>query len=64
MVAVLVDERGEVLQAILKKRDGTQFGFDAAALGAAKRSRFRPATRDAVAGKMWTEIAYEFRLNR
>lgn len=64
VVAVYVDERGSVLQAILKKRDGTNYGFDEAALAAAKLSRFRPATRDGVAGKMWTEIAYEFRLNR
>jgi TonB family protein len=59
-IKVLVDERGRVLDA---QRSGPQagFGFDEAALEAAKRSVFQPAsTRDGVRVKMWTTIRISF----
>ena len=64
IVAVYVDERGSVAQAILKLPGEDGFGFNEAALEAARQTRFRPATRDGIAGKMWTEISYEFKLDR
>jgi TonB family protein len=59
-IKVLVDEKGRVLDA---QRSGAQagFGFDEAALEAAKRASFQPAsTRDGVRVKMWTVIRVSF----
>lgn len=59
-VRVLVDENGRVLQA---ERIGPKvgFGFDEAALAAARRVNFRPATKDGVRVKMWTTLRVIFR---
>jgi TonB family protein len=57
---VLVDERGRVLDT---QRSGPQagFGFDEAALEAARRAIFQPATtREGVRVKMWTTIRVSF----
>jgi TonB family protein len=57
---VLVDERGNVVQAELTgPRVG--FGFDEAAVEAARRATFRPATKDGVRVKMWTMLRLTFR---
>ena len=59
-IKVLVDERGRVLDA---QRSGPQagFGFDEAALEAARRAVFQPAaTREGVRVKMWTTIRVSF----
>jgi len=59
-IKVLVDEKGRVLDA---QRVGPQagFGFDEAALEAAKRASFQPAsTKDGVRVKMWTTIRVSF----
>jgi len=57
---VLVDERGNVVQAELSgARVG--FGFDEAAIDAARRSTFHPATKDGVRVKMWTMLRVTFR---
>ena len=60
VVRVLVDENGSVLQAIVASSD--PYGFDAAAKEAALAARFEPPTRDGIAGKMWAELPFEFRL--
>jgi serine/threonine-protein kinase len=59
-VAVLVDENGQVLDAQVRAGDKSGLGFDEAALEAARKARFFPATRDQVPGKMWTELLFEF----
>jgi protein TonB len=58
-VRVLIDENGKVLQA---ERIGPKvgFGFDEAALDAARRVNFRPATKDGVRVKMWTNLRVKF----
>jgi len=59
-IKVLVDEKGRVLDA---QRSGQQagFGFDEAALDAARRAVFQPAsTKDGVRVKMWTVIRVSF----
>jgi TonB family protein len=59
-IKVLVDEKGRVLDA---QRSGQQagFGFDEAALDAARRAIFQPAsTKDGVRVKMWTVIRVSF----
>jgi TonB family protein len=59
-VRVLVDETGKVLQA---ERIGPTvgFGFDDAAIDAARRVRFRPATKDGIRVKMWTTLRVAFK---
>jgi len=59
-VAVLVDETGKVIDAQLRTADNTGLGFNDVALETARKARFFPATRDGVAGKMWTELLFEF----
>ena len=63
IVAVLVDERGEVARALLKESTLPGFGFEEAALVAARGSTFQPASRDGLPGRMWTEMRFEFRLD-
>ena len=59
-VKVLVDEHGKVLDA---DRIGAKagFGFDEAAIDAARRAQFQPATKDGVKVKMWTTLRVNFR---
>ena len=59
-VAVLVDENGNVAQARVKEGAPGGLGFNEAALDAARRSRFLPATQDGVPGKSWTDLNFEF----
>ena len=59
-IKVLVDEKGKVMDA---ERVGAKagFGFDEAALDAARRAVFQPATKDGVRVKMWTTIRVAFK---
>jgi serine/threonine-protein kinase len=59
-LAVLVDETGQVTDAQIREGDKSGLGFEEAALAAAKKTWFFPATRDGIAGKMWTELVLEF----
>jgi len=59
-VAVLVDETGKVVDTQLRGGDNSGLGFNEAALEAARKARFIPATREGVAGKMWTELLFDF----
>lgn len=63
-IRVLVDEKGSVLDA---QRSGPKagFGFDEAALEAARRANFTPAaTREGVRVKMWTVLRVSFQPGR
>jgi TonB family protein len=59
-IKVLVDERGQVLDA---DRIGAKagFGFDEAAIDAARKARFQPATKDGIRVKMWTTLRVNFK---
>jgi eukaryotic-like serine/threonine-protein kinase len=59
-VAVLVDETGKVIDAQLRNPDNSGLGFNDVALETARKARFFSAIRDSVAGKMWTELLFEF----
>jgi len=59
-VSVLVDENGKVANAVIKEGDSSGLGFNEAALEAARKVPFAPATRDGIPGKMWTELIFEF----
>lgn len=58
-IKVLVDENGRVVDA---QRTGAKagFGFDEAALEAARRAQFSPATKDGVRVKMWYGMKVKF----
>lgn len=63
-VRVLVDERGNVLEA---QRSGAKagFGFDESAVDAARRAIFTPAsTKEGVRVKMWTVLRVSFKPER
>ena len=62
VVRVLVDENGRVLQAIAPAKD--RFGFGESARQAALQASFEPATKDGIAGKMWTEMLFQFKLKQ
>ena len=59
-IKVLVDEKGQVVDA---ERIGQKagLGFDEAALAAAKRSVFQPATKDGVRVKIWYTMRMTFK---
>ncbi|HEY0554108.1 MAG TPA: energy transducer TonB, partial [Thermoanaerobaculia bacterium] len=59
-VKVLVDEHGKVLDA---DRIGAKvgFGFDEAAIDAARRAVFQPAVKEGVRVKMWTTLRVNFK---
>jgi eukaryotic-like serine/threonine-protein kinase len=59
-VALLVDEHGGVMETSIREGGPPGRGFDEAALAAARRTRFQPAYRGNVAGKMWTELIFDF----
>ncbi len=59
-VAVLVDETGQVIDARVREGDKSGLGFEEAALETARKARFFPPTRDAVPGKMWTDLDFVF----
>jgi TonB family protein len=59
-VGVLVDENGQVIDARIREGDSSGLGFNEAALAAARKVRYFPATRDDVPGKMWTDLQLDF----
>ena len=59
-LALLVDERGRVIEARVREGAPPDLGFAETALAVAKRISFQPATRYDVPGKMWTEVILEF----
>jgi TonB family protein len=59
-LAVLVDERGRVIEARVREGAPPDLGFAETAIAAAKRIPFQPASRYDVPGKMWTEVILEF----
>jgi TonB family protein len=62
VVMVLVDENGKVLEARLRDPKKKGYGFDEAALKAARQALFTPATKAGVPVKIWSTIRVEFEL--
>ena len=58
-VALLVDERGSVRQVKIETGSGWD-RFDQAALGAARKTRFRPGWVKCEPAEMWTTVKYGF----
>ena len=59
-LALLVDERGRVIEARVREGAPPDLGFAETALAVARRISFQPATRYDIPGKMWTEVILEF----
>ncbi|HSS77380.1 MAG TPA: TonB family protein [Thermoanaerobaculia bacterium] len=59
-LALLVDEKGRVIDARVREGAPPNLGFAETAIAAARRISFQPATRHEVPGKMWTEMILEF----
>jgi len=59
-LALLVDERGRVIDAVVREGAPEDLGFQEAAIKIAKGTSFQPATRYDKPGKMWTELILEF----
>lgn len=57
---LLVDERGKVIEAVVREGDSSGLGFNETALAAARRLSFQPATRGDEPVKMWTEMIFQF----
>jgi len=60
LLAVLVDEHGRVTEVRVKEGDSSGLGFDAAAVAAAWRARFLPATRNGAPVRSWSELMIDF----
>ena len=61
-VRVLVDETGRVREAELVGKKKAGFGFDDAALDAARSARYKPAMKDGVEVKIYVNLTIRFRL--
>jgi protein TonB len=62
VVAVLVDENGQVQDARVEESVRQKVGLNEAALKSARAARYRPATKDGVKVKMWTRLRVPFKL--
>jgi TonB family protein len=58
VVMALVDERGRVIQT--RVEDGSFAFFNEAAVAAAERASFNPATRQGVPGRSWARLTFKF----
>jgi TonB family protein len=57
---ILIDENGRVTQ-VQRVGDAVGFGFDEAAEAAARRTDWKPASKDGVRVKMWIDLRIDFR---
>ena len=62
VVAVLVDENGQVQDARVEESVRQKVGLNEAALKSARAARYKPATKDGVKVKMWTRLRVPFKL--
>jgi TonB family protein len=62
VVAVLVDENGQVQDVRMAEPIKQKVGLNEAALAAARSVRYKPAKKDGVPVKMWTRLRIPFKL--
>ena len=60
LLRVFVGEQGQPLKVMVKQGVSGPYGFDEAAIDAANKSAFAPATRDGKPVRAWIEINYRF----
>lgn len=63
-LALLVDEKGRVIDAVVRDGGPEDLGFAEEALKVARQIPFQPASRYDIPGKMWTEMILEFEERR
>jgi TonB family protein len=61
-LSILVDERGNVTDAQVVAGTGGRSGLNEAAIDAVKKYKYRPATKDGVAVKVWIPVKVKFEL--
>jgi TonB family protein len=61
---ILVDEKGNVVEALLVTPAGGKSGLNEAAVDNVKKRRYRPATKDGVPVKVWLPVSVRFVLPR
>jgi TonB family protein len=61
-MSVLVDEAGRVIETRILEGMPRKVGINEAALEAATKARFRPATKDGIRVRMWYEMVSRFEL--
>jgi protein TonB len=61
VISVLVSEKGDVVDAEIIQGIKNAAGFDQAALQAARRWKFEPATVRGIKVKVWISVAIEFK---
>ena len=61
---ILVDERGNVIDAQLVTGTGGKSGMNEAAIANVKQRKYRPATKDGVPVKVWYPVRVQFVLQR
>jgi TonB family protein len=59
-LSLLVDEAGKVIETRLLEGVRQKVGINEAALAAATKARFRPATKEGIRVKMWYELVSRF----
>lgn len=62
VVSILVDENGAAREVRLQKGVSQNVGLNEAALDAARSARYRPATKEGVRVRMWTNLKVPFQL--
>lgn len=62
VVAVLVDENGQVQEARMAEPIKQNVGLNEAAMASARSARYKPAAKDGVRVKMWTRLRIPFKL--
>jgi TonB family protein len=63
-LSVLVDEKGQVIEAKLVTAAGGRVGLNEAALDNARKRRYRPASKDGVPVRVWVPVRVKFELPR
>jgi TonB family protein len=62
VIAVLVDENGQVQDARLEQPVEQKVGLNEAAMAAARSAHYKPATKEGVRVKMWTRLRIPFKM--
>ncbi|MBN2431229.1 MAG: TonB family protein [Acidobacteria bacterium] len=61
ILRILIDESGNVIDAKVVNENPTNLGFGEAAVTAAKKRKYTPATKDNVRVKVWETLVFTFR---
>ncbi|MFN7942490.1 MAG: TonB family protein [Thermoanaerobaculia bacterium] len=62
-ISLLVDETGKVVEARIVRGVTQNVGLNEAALSAARSAQFKPATKNGVRVKMWSQLTIPFKLS-